>query len=146
MDDKVRATYLHREGVKMNNMVPEVSPEVKAYMKALMDNVKKIEKKHYDMCIALKGKYWFKWLQNKMKFLSQYNTVHPSVTNAPKDLDRVKHNLIRLQMRLIESAKFNLNKEDSDWEWIESDRFCCLTVETRKAFNIVTNFLKAFDF
>lgn len=49
-----------------------------------------------------------------MKFLSQYNTVHPSVTNAPKDLDRVKHNLIRLQMRLIESAKFNLNKEDSD--------------------------------
>lgn len=57
MDDKVRATYLHREGVKMNNMVPEVSPEVKAYMKALMENVKKIEKKHYDMCIALKGKY-----------------------------------------------------------------------------------------
>lgn len=38
-------------------MVPEVSPEVKAYMKALMENVKKIEKKHYDVCIALKGKY-----------------------------------------------------------------------------------------
>lgn len=55
LDDKARTLYIQREAVKGNNVL--LPDEVKAYVKVLMDNAKKLEKKHYNVCEAMKGKY-----------------------------------------------------------------------------------------
>lgn len=56
IDDKVRTTYLQREAIKMaNGIFP--SSEVTAQLKKLMDNTQKLEKKFYDYCVGVRGKF-----------------------------------------------------------------------------------------